>query len=75
MKAYFIHVGQTYLAKVAGKIRRVTVLQKREVFTSRGGTRTVYDCLNNETGRPVRGCSCQRFREPAPALATNKESQ
>ena len=75
MKAYFIHVGQVYQAKVSGRLAPVRVEWKKEVFDHKGRSRTWYYCRNLLTGKQIICKSSQRLRDkPLPpawaALAT-----
>ena len=63
MKAKEIEIGGTYLAKVSGRLVPVRVERAREVVQGRDRVRTVYDAVNQATGRRIVVRSPQRFRE------------
>lgn len=64
-----IQRGAVYSAKVSGRIVPVRVLCARSVWTRGSRTlcgpieRTVWDCVNELTGRGIVVRSAQRFRE------------
>lgn len=61
MKAVQIQVGQSYTAKVSGRVVPVLVLSKEESFST-GKSRTIWHCRNEKTGREIVIRSAQRFR-------------
>jgi hypothetical protein len=73
MLAKDVVIGEVYAAKVSGKIVPVKVLGTSEAFNMNGGTRRIWDCQNQITGRTVQVRSAQRFRyvwkAPAPSTA------
>jgi hypothetical protein len=67
MKGNEIKIGQTYLAKVSGRVVPVTVLREFERPQGRAGWRTLWICRSEVTGREVTVRSAQRFRAEVPA--------
>lgn len=61
MKKKNIEIGQTYVAKVSGRITAVRIVDESPY----GG----WNAVNVATGRSVRIKSAQRLRRPAPDMS------
>ena len=63
MKLKEVEVGGRYTAKVSGKVQVVRILEIRTTFHPVSGReRTVFDAVNEATGRRITILSPQRLR-------------
>ena len=62
MKKKQIEVGKIYAMKVSGKVVPVKIANIRTVFTPLDREQTIYDCVNQITGRDCRAHSASKFR-------------
>lgn len=65
MKISDIDIGGRYVAKVAGVLTVVRVMEIRNAWTANGLSRTVIDVVNERTGRRTTFRSAARLRRPA----------
>jgi len=63
MKLKDVEVGGRYTAKISGRLTTIRIEARREVSTSHGLTRTVFDAVNEATGRRITIRSAQRLRQ------------
>lgn len=70
MKAKDIKIGDTYIARISGKLTTVRVTDIRERFSpgrygANGRWQSFYDVVNLRTNRRTTFRSAQKFRWPA----------
>ena len=75
MKKNEIKTGETYLAKVSGKLVRVKVNEIVEQNRYGGKSVTRYQCINTATGREIVVKSAARFRSVAPLKLSGGQIQ